>query len=346
MSPHWSEEELLDFAMNAEPREGADHLRGCPDCGARFQRLLAEQDLLKTAFSEEASAPSSVRTSALAVSGRRNPISSIAALLLAFLLGGLCVLVLRPAGPEGSAELASLRERVRALEEKGDEGGRLLASRAAVLPASLDQMRRTVNRGRYAALDRGAPDLYALLSQVEANMSAEWLTCEISEDVALPPEEEERLRKAAMRLVGELMKNGTESTETEKSVRRFEDEVRQALGSERFRHVFESRAGENRDREIGIVLEDLRRTLPIEDGETGPIRQILEQSLPARIAPPAVVWIDLGAWDLFQQHPEIRAAVRASLRADLRNAFDQHVEERRLPRFIEEKDEEEPEPES
>ncbi len=295
---HPSDDELLDLALSrGEPdaRENV-HVRGCPDCAARYAAVLAEQDLLRAALgSPETAAARPQRR-------RRDHRWAVAAALLLGILTG--VAVSRPLSPRRpSRSPVAFEQAESALRQ---------------IPAAIEVLRDADP----ARIDREFP---RVLSRAEG-LYGEFLEAYL--DAASPLTEAQRaeLRQAVDTMYASVWAQDDAS----KPAGAFQTALKAALNPEQY-EAYQARARLDRESgweaEIDLVTDDLAEALNLRHSEEDGIRNALRARYPKSDLPR----LPLAQWppDRLADDAELAAAIRASLAAAYHPAFEKYVEELR-----------------
>jgi hypothetical protein len=289
---HASEDDLLDLALRAaEPDARPDpHVEACPECGARYRAVLAEQSLLRRAFAG-GNAPARLAPAPK----RRSLLPVAAALLFGAALGSLFMTV-----PKREVDPLSL-ERVE------DELRRIPAEVGSLRAAEL------------ARLEREVPQI---LSRAEA-LYGERL--ERLLDMASPLNDAQRseLRSAVDAIYDRVW------TEEDggKLAREFRETLRTALNEAQYR-ALEDRLARDREveweQELEIVLDELSEALNLRFSEAEEVRRTLREHFPKTDLP----LLSMAQWppDRLAGDRKLSGAVRKVLPAGYHAEFGRYVD--------------------
>jgi hypothetical protein len=288
---HPTDDELLDLALlRGEPDAPSDqHVKSCPACAARYDAVLAEGDLLKSAFAPAERAAARPR--------RRSQRWAVAAALVLGVLTGVAV------------SRATARPRMSPLLLGKVE------SELRKIPAEIEGLRDadpTRLESEFPRVLSRAEDLYAELLETVL-------------DVASPLTEGQRggIRQAVEAMYTHVW---TEA-DAEKLVEEFRGALRAALNAEQFQALTALlRRDMESDwaAEVDIVTDDVSEALNLRFSEEERVREAVKARYPKSELP----LLSLAQWppDRLAGDPALSAAVRAALGNGYHPAYDQYVE--------------------
>ena len=295
---HANDDELLEQALRrAEPdAEALPHLKECPSCAARYDEVLAEQELLRRALAP-AEAPARVERSVLAPrrSGRW---AAAAALFLAALAGALISRATAPPRPSAAPlSLARVEHEIRRIPEE-------VESLRAAEPSRLER------------------EYPRVLSKAEA-LYADFLSIYLDGASPLSDAQRSEIRQA----VDTLYAHVWIEEDVDKLAGEFRGALQTALNAHQF-EAFQAQVLREKDsvwaEEIDIVTDDLAEALNLRFSEEERVREVLKGRYPKSDLP----MLTLAQWppDRLAGDAGLASIVRGSLEAGYHAAYDAYLQ--------------------
>jgi hypothetical protein len=304
---HSTDAELLDLALlpDEADREVARHVGECAECARRFEKVQAEQSLLRRAFAPVD--PPSTRVPAATLRFRWIAAASLAA---AVGLGAVASLVLTAA----------------AARSDGDTRRVLSVKR---LERDLDSLQRKISDTREALAEPSsepAARAYVRLLLESEDRFVELLSSYCDMSVPLAQEQKAALKSLLDRFL-DRAQDERRTSEDEFLARL--PEVLSRDQHDIVREVLRHEADSAWTREIDDLLEDLAVALDLRSSEVEPLRGVLTRGFP-KSALGALPGGDAG--EVLVEEPVLTGRIRGALRPAHHDAFDAFLARERRER--------------